>query len=76
MVNSVKDTVSKPKHTKQSKKKCCHHWVLETPNGPTAMGVCKYCGKTQVFYNSWPNNWSENQQASQLKENSQEAQDE
>ena len=76
MVNNVRDKVPTPKHTKQSKKICCHHWVLETPNGPTATGVCKYCGKTQVFYNSWHNNWSENQHASQLKETLEEVQDE
>lgn len=29
--------------------KCIHHWVIETPNGPVNMGVCKKCGEEKGF---------------------------
>jgi len=31
---------------------CCHHWVIESPNGPTSNGVCKVCGVIREFKNS------------------------
>lgn len=31
---------------------CPHHWVIDSPNGPTSTGVCKLCGATQDFVNS------------------------
>ena len=31
---------------------CCHHWVIESPNGPTSNGVCKVCGVIRAFKNS------------------------
>lgn len=33
---------------------CCHHWVIETPNGPTSSGVCKFCGDERTFVNAEP----------------------
>jgi hypothetical protein len=35
--------------------KCLHHWVIDRPNGPTSVGVCKYCGKHGEFRNSLDN---------------------
>ena len=23
---------------------CQHHWIIDTPNGPTSQGKCKKCG--------------------------------
>ena len=31
---------------------CSHHWVIDTPNGPTSIGTCKMCGEKQEFVNS------------------------
>lgn len=31
---------------------CSHHWVIDSPNGPTSNGVCKLCGARQDFVNS------------------------
>lgn len=31
---------------------CVHFWLIESPNGPTSLGVCKLCGRTQAFRNS------------------------
>ena len=31
---------------------CPHHWVIDTPNGPTSVGTCKMCGEKQEFMNS------------------------
>jgi hypothetical protein len=33
--------------------KCCHHWIIETPDNSgriTVDGVCKKCGKVKRFY--------------------------
>jgi hypothetical protein len=31
---------------------CQHHWIIESPNGPVSMGVCKLCGVRSEFKNS------------------------
>ncbi len=28
-----------------------HHYIVDTPNGPTSEGVCKTCGATKRFPN-------------------------
>ena len=33
--------------------KCPHHWLIEPPQGPTSMGVCKLCGATREFDNQF-----------------------
>ena len=30
---------------------CRHHWVIESPSGPTSRGVCKLCGTEKEFQN-------------------------
>lgn len=30
-----------------------HHWVIETPAGPTVLGVCKKCNEQRVFPTSF-----------------------
>jgi hypothetical protein len=32
-------------------KKCIHYWIVESPNGPTSRGVCKFCGEEKEFAN-------------------------
>ncbi|MBI2831778.1 MAG: hypothetical protein HYX79_05940 [Chloroflexi bacterium] len=34
--------------------KCCHFWMIESPNGPTSKGVCRFCGAEKEFNNSIP----------------------
>ncbi len=34
------------------KKICIHFWDIESANGETSRGVCKYCGAVKTFYNS------------------------
>ena len=29
-----------------------HHWVIESPNGPTSVGQCRTCGEVREFKNS------------------------
>jgi hypothetical protein len=36
-------------NTKQ--KKCVHHWIIDSPEGPTSFGRCKLCGATAEFTN-------------------------
>lgn len=31
---------------------CRHHWIVQTPQGRTSVGVCKRCGSTRKFPNS------------------------
>lgn len=31
---------------------CQHHWLIESPNGPTCRGRCKRCGEEREFQNS------------------------
>ncbi len=31
---------------------CNHHWVIESPNGPTSVGRCRACGEIREFKNS------------------------
>lgn len=31
---------------------CAHHWLIESPNGPTSRGTCKACGELREFKNS------------------------
>ncbi|HXH20391.1 MAG TPA: hypothetical protein VNN10_00045 [Dehalococcoidia bacterium] len=30
---------------------CQHHWLIETPDGPTSEGRCKRCGEKKSFLN-------------------------
>lgn len=32
-------------------KKCMHHWIIESPDGPISIGHCKYCGAVAEFFN-------------------------
>ncbi|OGO33155.1 MAG: hypothetical protein A2Z29_08510 [Chloroflexi bacterium RBG_16_56_11] len=34
-------------------KKCIHYWILESPDGRTSVGKCKYCGVSNEFSNDW-----------------------
>ena len=31
---------------------CNHHWIIESPNGPTSIGECRICGEVREFKNS------------------------
>jgi hypothetical protein len=31
---------------------CIHRWRIESPNGATSHGVCRYCGAEKEFPNS------------------------
>ncbi len=33
-------------------KPCCHHWMIEPPNGPVSRGVCRRCGYQRQFWNT------------------------
>ena len=46
-----KGVVSQPE--KEAKEGGCrHHWLIESPEGPTSMGICKLCGAQKEFRNS------------------------
>jgi hypothetical protein len=32
--------------------RCRHHWLIESPQGRTSMGMCKLCGARKEFSNS------------------------
>ena len=31
---------------------CCHHWIIETADGPISRGMCRLCFETREFRNS------------------------
>lgn len=31
---------------------CVHHWLIETPKGPTSKSICKHCSIEREFRNS------------------------
>jgi len=34
--------------------KCIHFWVIDSPDGPTSLGQCKYCHEERLFKNTLP----------------------
>jgi hypothetical protein len=55
MKQKVKEiTVSKTREEKVSDDKCPHFWDIEAANGPSSMGVCRFCGETREFLNAFP----------------------
>ena len=32
---------------------CPHHWLIEPPQGPTSIGICKMCGAIKEFDNQY-----------------------
>lgn len=48
------------KQNPEAKAKCAHYWIIESPHGPTSIGMCKFCGAISEFnnyvpYPSWEN---------------------
>lgn len=37
---------------KQMRRRCLHHWIIETPQGATSRGHCKRCGMMKRFPNA------------------------
>ena len=35
-----------------AKDECHHYWLIESAEGPTSKGVCKFCGAEKEFSNS------------------------
>ena len=35
-----------------AKGECRHYWIIESANGPTSRGLCKFCGAEKEFLNS------------------------
>lgn len=50
--------------TAKLQESCVHHWVIETPQGPTSQGVCKKCGLVREFCNVWTDSFNEHQMLS------------
>ena len=46
-----KAAVTQPEAARK-KSRCRHHWLIESPHGPTSMGICKLCGAQKEFRNS------------------------
>lgn len=41
-----------PSSTVSPQECTAHRWAIESPNGPTSMGICRYCGAVKEFKNS------------------------
>jgi hypothetical protein len=35
------------------KKKCTHHWIIDSSKGTVSYGRCSLCGMTKEFINEW-----------------------
>ena len=51
---------------------CGHHWLIDSPNGPTSHAVCKICGEHKEFRNSiaesrWDNEGAQRRRARQAR---------
>jgi hypothetical protein len=44
--------VTQPEEAVKDDSGCRHHWLIESPHGPTSLGVCKLCGARKEFRNS------------------------
>ena len=55
MKQKVKERNEKrEKEENLSENSCQHFWDIEAANGPSSQGICKFCGKTKEFLNSFP----------------------
>lgn len=54
---------------KSEQSKCTHYWIIESPDGRTSFGQCKYCGLVNEFSNDWHDALN-NKEASERKEES------
>lgn len=32
---------------------CKHHWMIDSPEGPTSKGYCRFCGEERWFVNGY-----------------------
>mgnify|MGYP005816646161 CR=1 FL=1 len=39
--------------TTMVKEICAHHWMIEAANGKKSSGICKHCGTSKEFFNSY-----------------------
>ena len=44
---------STPEVTRR-RRRCTHHWVIETPDGRTSKGHCRRCGSVRRFRSAEP----------------------
>lgn len=35
---------------------CAHQWLIESPQGPTSLGICSKCGERKKFVNYFASN--------------------
>ena len=50
--------------------RCSHYWIIDSPNGPTSVGRCKYCGAVKEFTNYLPySSWAEEKAANRGRPN-------
>ena len=35
-----------------TEKECVHRWIMDQPNGPWSLAVCRFCGSKDAFPNS------------------------
>lgn len=60
----MSETLSRVLESGQAKA-CRHHWLIETPDGPTSEGRCKRCGQRRSFLNVYEDVLQAGQQQNQ-----------
>ena len=38
-------------HISETEHHCKHHWIIDSPAGPTSKGFCRFCGEARLFNN-------------------------
>ena len=56
MVQKVKEKTEE--HVAQEE--CRHYWIIESADGPTSKGVCRFCGAEKEFFNSFSGSIKDN----------------
>ncbi|MFC2065535.1 hypothetical protein ACFLUO_00725 [Chloroflexota bacterium] len=49
MMHKVKDLPEE----RINKDECNHYWLIDSAEGPTSKGVCKFCSAEKEFFNSF-----------------------
>ena len=46
------ETQAQETQAQETQATCCHHWIIETADGPVSLGYCQFCFETKEFLNS------------------------
>ena len=51
MVTATEGSAVEAVEREEETRQCGHHWLIDSPGGPTSKGVCRLCGIERQFRN-------------------------